>query len=146
MFSQSFLESDVESTASSPRGGRPSSSHTPPQCDNASNSPLLVLYTVLPSCTHISFLLYNVQGLSLFFFLHPCHRSLSSPGTWELKQCLWVPLPHLLNPVAPHGPLGPLTPSLRNYMLWIKNLNSVLSALNLTRYRITYTLKKSLFA
>ncbi len=48
MFSQSFLESDVESTASSPRGSRRSSSHTPPQCDDASNSPLVVLYTVLP--------------------------------------------------------------------------------------------------
>uniref|UniRef100_A0A9J7XCU1 GON-4-like protein n=1 Tax=Cyprinus carpio carpio TaxID=630221 RepID=A0A9J7XCU1_CYPCA len=38
---ETFLESDVESTASSPRGSRRSSSHTPPQCDDASNSPRL---------------------------------------------------------------------------------------------------------
>ncbi|KTG02242.1 hypothetical protein cypCar_00046935 [Cyprinus carpio] len=38
---KTFLESDVESTASSPRGSRRSSSHTPPQCDDASNSPRL---------------------------------------------------------------------------------------------------------
>ncbi|XP_016380110.1 GON-4-like protein [Sinocyclocheilus rhinocerous] len=38
---ETFLESDVESTASSPRGSRRSTSHTPPQCDDASNSPRL---------------------------------------------------------------------------------------------------------
>ncbi|RXN30355.1 GON-4 [Labeo rohita] len=38
---ETFLESDVESTASSPRGSRRSSSHTPPRCDDASNSPRL---------------------------------------------------------------------------------------------------------
>ncbi|XP_026140651.1 GON-4-like protein [Carassius auratus] len=38
---ETFLESDVESTASSPRVSRRLSSHTPPQCDDASNSPRL---------------------------------------------------------------------------------------------------------
>ncbi|XP_059363940.1 GON-4-like protein [Carassius carassius] len=38
---ETFLESDVESTASSPRGSRRSTSHTPRQCDDASNSPRL---------------------------------------------------------------------------------------------------------
>lgn len=126
MFSQSFLESDVESTASSPRGGRPSSSHTPPQCDNASNSPLLVLYTVLPSCTHLHFILFVQCSRFKSLFLRP---SLSQKP--KLSRHLRVEAVPMGPPAPPPQSSGP-SRSIRAPDPFIEELHAVDKELELS--------------
>ncbi len=117
----------MESTASSPRGSRRSSSHTPPQCDDASNSPRRVLYTVLRSHTHLYLIIFAYCSRFKSLFLHP--PSLSQKP--KLSRHLRVEAVPMGPPAPPPQSSGP-SRSLRAPDPFIEKLHAVDKELELS--------------